>query len=158
MFLRLGGFKQRGRMSLLLLFVLLGLQNNLKAQSGVNDEAFLDACAEKIDDYNFLKAYKIGVKNLKKGKESDKKEYSYVLSKDTEYLLTVCTKNGGSSDIRLVLNIYDRNRKLIKSSYQSRRHQDVVKFTCGATGVYYFEYYFIGEGDGLGVSILAAIL
>lgn len=127
-----------------------------QAQNICEQDAFLDECASRLEDFNFLKAYRLNVSNLKKGKDSKKASYSYVFSKNSTYIITVCSGSEEQNGTQMVANLYDRNKKLIASSYdrRKRKHYPAIAFKCTATGVYYLEYTFIGEGDGCGVSIL----
>ncbi len=122
-----------------------------------DDEAFLDNCAQRLDDFTFLKAYKLTEKEIKDGKKTKGVEYSYVFSKETMYKLTVCDNK--ESDSKMIVNLYDRNRKLIASNYdrKTKRSYPSIGYKCKATGVYYLTYNFKGADDswdGCGVSIL----
>ncbi len=124
---------------------------NYHAFGQCDDESFLDNCAAKLDGNTFLKAYKIKSSEAKDGKGI---EYSYVLSKGKSYKLTVCNDN--SSGGKMIVQLFNRSRKLIASSFdrKSKRFYPALGYTCTATGVYYLKFTFQGEGDGCGVSVL----
>jgi hypothetical protein len=111
-------------------------------------DEFLDNCASKLEDYTFIKAFNSAM--TKQGKE----EFSYVFSKGSSYLIIVCDQ--GIAGSRMVVNLYDRNRKLIASSYnpKTKTYYPDLLYPCAATGVYYLEATFDGAKGGCGVTIL----
>lgn len=134
------------------LFILVLFLACIKAGAQCDDEKFLDNCAALLDKFVFVKAFNIDQgKSTKTGGEI---EYSYVLSKGTSYLITICdqAENGN----RLILELYDRNKKLIVSSYnkKDKKYYPKIAYPCAATGVYYLKYRFEGNNENCGVSIL----
>lgn len=123
--------------------------NALMAQC--EDESFLDNCASSLKDNTFLKAYKVSSAQAPK---PNGKEFSYVFSKGTDYTLIVCQHNESGS--KMIANIYDRNKKLVASSYDKRTktHFPALAYTCKATGVYYIRFMFDEDKPGCGVSIM----
>ena len=117
--------------------------------SDCEDEEFLDNCASEITGYKFLKANRISIKGSKSGQTV---ELSNVFSKGSTYILTACT--GGAE--KMIVTLYDRNRKLIMSNYdtKSKKFFNKITYNCAATGVYYFKYEFEGGGAGCGVGII----
>ena len=115
-----------------------------------DSDDFLDNCAPSLDTYTYIKKFPVAVKR----KKSENTVFSYVFSKGSTYKLIVCDQD--SEGGKMIINFYDRNRKLIASSYdkRSRLHHDVLLFPCTATGVYYIEGSFDGSGGGCGVCIL----
>lgn len=115
-----------------------------------DSEVFLDNCAPSLDTYTYIKKFPVFIKR----KKSENIVFSYVFSKGSTYKLIVCDqgKKGG----KMIINFYDRNRKLIASTYnkKSRQHNEILLFPCTATGVYYIEGQFEGSGGGCGVCIL----
>ena len=81
--------------------------------SDCEDEEFLDNCASEITGYKFLKANRISIKGSKSGQTV---ELSNVFSKGSTYILTACT--GGAE--KMIVTLYDRNRKLIMSNYDTK--------------------------------------
>ena len=112
--------------------------------SQCDDEGFLDKCSGELKDFTFVKSFE----------SSGKQEFSYVFSKDHNYLLTVCDQVTGGG--RMVVSLYDRNHKLILTSYNkaTKKYYPSVGYKCTATGVYYIETSFDENAKGCGVSIL----
>lgn len=127
-------------MYLFLLAFFISFPVNTRAQC--DSEDFLDKCSSNLNDYKFVKSFEA----------SEKKEFSYVFSKDHEYILTVCDQMKGGN---MIVNLYDRNHKPIISSYvkSTKKHYPTIGYKCAATGVYYIEFVF-EKGEGCGVSIL----
>lgn len=134
-----------------ILFLLMLFLSCIKAGAQCDDEKFLDNCAALLDKFVFVKSFNI---EQVKSKAGEGIEYSYVLSKGTSYLITICdqAENGN----RLILELYDRNRKLIVSSYnkKDKKYYPKIAYPCAATGVYYLKYRFEGNKESCGVSIL----
>jgi hypothetical protein len=87
-------------------------------------------------------------------KKTDKVEYSYVFSKGSTYMIIACDQQKEGE--RMIVNLYDRNHKLIVSSYNKKTktfYPDII-YPCSATGVYYMEVTFEGSKGGCGVTIL----
>lgn len=122
---------------------------SFNANAQCDDEDFLDECAEILDDYTFAKSFDIELEG--KGK-TNKVEYSYVFSKDHTYILTVCDMEEAGN--KLIINLYDRNKKLITSSNKDGSFKEKIGYRCSATGVYYIEAYFENFNKGCGISIL----
>ncbi len=113
-----------------------------------DSDAFLDNCASGLDDFTFIKAFNTSMN--KNGTE----EYSYVFSKGSTYMILACDPDIDGK--RMIVNLYDRNRKLIVSSYNKKTktfYPDLV-YPCSATGVYYMEVTFEGSKGGCGVTVL----
>lgn len=132
----------------LLPFVFL---SSLISKAQCEDEKFLDNCAAMLDKFVFIKAFNI---DADKGKAGEGTEFSYVLSKGTTYMITICDKAENGN--RLILELYDRNKKLIASSFnkKDKKYYPKIGYPCAATGVYYLKYRFEGSKEGCGVSIL----
>jgi hypothetical protein len=112
-------------------------------------DEFLDKFAPALGDYTFIKAFKVEI-----DKSGEKNEFSYVFSKGSNYRIIICDQN--SEGNKMVVNFFDRNKKLIASNYlkSSKKFFPVLNYNCSATGVYYVESYFEGEKNGCGVNIL----
>jgi len=121
---------------------------SVKAQC--ESDAFLDNCVELIDNYTYVKVF-----NVTTDKKTTKVEYSSVFSKDHEYILAICSGTQKSNK-KLVVNLYDRNRQLISSSYYKPKNMHVPKvgYKCSATGVYYIEAFFEDNAENCGIIIL----
>ena len=117
-----------------------------------DEDDFMDECATRIDKFVFAKSFDI---NNDLSKKSDGKvEYSYVFSKGTSYSITVCDLNQNGN--RMIVDLYDRNRKFVASSYSKRtkKYYPKITYPCNATGVYYLKYRFEGGKPSCGVSII----
>ncbi|HSZ72131.1 MAG TPA: hypothetical protein VK750_05605 [Cytophagaceae bacterium] len=93
-----------------------------------------DACIQKISDgYTFLKTYKME----QIGAET---EYSYVFSRDTNYMIAVCSSSGPDATVKVTL--YDASRKEIASNLDKKSNKlySVIAYQCKATGIYYLKY------------------
>lgn len=93
-----------------------------------------DACIQKISDgYTFLKTYKME----QIGAET---EYSYVFSKDTNYMIAVCSSSGPDATVKVTM--YDASRKEIASNLDKKSNKlySVIAYQCKATGIYYLKY------------------
>lgn len=113
-----------------------------------DSDAFLDNCASRLETYTFIKAFNTTLK------KSEKTEYSYVFSKGSNYMVIVGDlKIAGE---RMIVTLYDRNHKLIASSYnaKTKTYYPDLLYPCSATGVYYMEVTFEGPKGGCGVCIL----
>lgn len=121
---------------------------SISANAQCDSDEFLDNCAELLGDFTFMKSF-----NVNTDKSAPKAKFKAVLSKDHTYIITVC---GGNSSKKMIINLYDRNQKLISSSYYKPKNLFVKKigFKCTATGVYYIEAYFEDDASGCGVTIL----
>lgn len=114
-----------------------------------DSDDFLDSCASSLGDFTFIKNFNVTVK-----KSGDKTEYSYVFSRDSEYKIVICDQN--ESGKRMIVNFYDRGKKLIASNYlkSSKKFFSTINYKCSATGMYYVEAFFEGEKSGCGLNII----
>lgn len=107
-----------------------------------------DECVSKLSDgYIFLKTYNMET-------VGNEVEYSYVFSKDTNYMLVTCNKEGSSNNI--VVTMYDSNKKMIATNYDpnSDKFYPALIYNCKSTGVYYLKYAF-KDNPGCCISVLA---
>lgn len=98
-----------------------------------------DACIQKFSDgYTFLKTYKM--EHI--GAET---EYSYVFSKETNYMIAVCSSSGPDATVKVVL--YDATRKEVASNFDKKTNKlySVIAFHCKSTGIYYLKYTPVGQ-------------
>jgi hypothetical protein len=114
-----------------------------------DDEDFMDDCAELLGEYMFVKSF-----NVEHSKQDQESEFSYVFSKGTSYVITICDQNTGTD--KMVVELYDRNRKLVASNYLKTKKTFYPKigYPCQATGVYYMKYKFKSGEPSCGVSII----
>lgn len=107
-----------------------------------------DECVAKINSgYTFLKTYQMS-------KVGDQLEYSYVLSKDTNYMLVMC--NGGGSQNNIIVTLYDSKRKEIATNQDktSGKIFPAIAYQCKSTGIYYLRFSFVDKPECC-VSVLA---
>jgi hypothetical protein len=107
-----------------------------------------DECVSKISNgYIFLKSYKME-------QVGNDTEYSYVFSKDTNYMLVTCNKEGSSNNV--VVTLMDASKKVIATNYDpgANKFYPALAYNCKATGIYYLKYSF-KENPGCCVSVLA---
>ncbi len=112
-----------------------------------NAQCKTDECVAKINsDYTFLKTYQMS-------KVGDQLEYSYVLSKDTNYMLVMC--NGGGTQ-SIIVTLYDSKRKEIATNQDkgSNKIYGAIAYQCKATGIYYLRFSFVDKPECC-VSVLA---
>jgi len=136
-------------LQLIFLGIILFLAFSFNITSGCDPEALLKNCASDLDDFVFIKSFPVEIK-----KSAEKTEYSYVLSRAITYRIVVCTQN--ENDKKMVVNLFDRNKKLIASNYlkSSKKFFTTINYECSATGVYYVEAFFEGDKKGCGLNIL----
>ncbi len=117
----------------IVIFTTLFLVNS--AFSQCNNEEFVTASVSSLaPGYSLLKSYKInGEKDL------EKVEFSYVLTKGTNYMLNLKDKNPTPST---VVTLYDSQRNKIACNKISGAIAPAIAFACGATGIYYITYTF----------------
>lgn len=129
----------------------LGLAS-ISAYAQCDDEDFLDDCAGQLGDYRFVKSYNSDFSN--NNKDENIIEFSYVFSKGTNYVITICGQS--QSGDQMIVDLYDRNRKKITSSYnrKTKKHYSKIGYTCSATGVYYLKTKSTGQKGGCGVCII----
>ena len=129
---------------LLTSFVLVLIPNLTMSQC--MDEKLKTTCSSLLDSFIFVKSFKVN---------SGSTEYSYVFSKGTMYMITVCDEAEEKGN-KMVVELYDRAHKLVASSFDKKtgKHFAKIGYPCSATGVYYMKYSFKGGKTGCGVSVL----
>ncbi|MCK4920055.1 MAG: hypothetical protein KAS71_03355 [Bacteroidales bacterium] len=136
-------------MKILKIILFLMLLTTPKISFGqCSSDEFLDNCAAKLETFTFIKAFNTEMK------KTQKVEYSYIFSKGSSYMIVACDQDIPGA--KMIINLYDRNKKLIVSSYnkKSKKHYPDLLYPCSATGVYYLEVTFEGSKGGCGVSLL----
>lgn len=104
-----------------------------------NEELVSASVTSLLPGYCLLKSYKInGEKDL------EKVEFSYVLTKGTQYMLNL---KDGSQAPSTVMTLYDAKRNKIASNKVSGAVAPAIAFSCGATGIYYITYTFESSSD-----------
>lgn len=114
-----------------------------------NTDELCNACISKLaSGYSFLKTYKIS------GEEDlAKVEYSYVFTKGTQYMLTLCEQTASANTI--IMTVLDSKRNKVATNKINGAVVAAIAFPCNATGIYYIQYTFEGTtsrcgGSGLG--------
>ncbi len=132
-----------------LMLTILFTSTSFKSAPDCGSDEFLDKFAPALGDYTFIKAFNVDLK-----KTDEKNEFSYVFSKGSNYKIVIGDQNVQGN--RMVVNFYDRNKKLIASNYlkSSKKFFPTLSYACSATGVYYVESYFEDGKKGCGVNIL----
>jgi len=118
----------------LTLFIMLAHSRVASAQC--NTEELCNACIPKLSGgFNFLKSYKVnGEGNI------PKVEYSYVFTKGTQYMVTLCEQKANANSI--VITIYDSERNKVASNKIKGDVLPAIAYPCNATGIYYLQYTF----------------
>ncbi|HAS45413.1 MAG TPA: hypothetical protein DCS93_33320 [Microscillaceae bacterium] len=84
--------------------------------------------------FTFLKGYPVDGKSGKKKRV----EYSYILSRNSKYLITLATRNNKSEGLKITL--LNARKKAIASSYVDGKYYDGIQYTCQKTGLYYIRF------------------
>jgi hypothetical protein len=138
------------KMISMMLFTALGILT-ISSTSGpeCGSDEYLDRFAPALGDYTFIKVF-----NVQIDKMDAKSEFSYVFSKGSNYRIVIGDLNEQGN--KMVVNFYDRNRKLVASNYvkSTRKFYPSINYTCSATGVYYVEASFENGKTGCGINIL----
>ena len=111
-----------------------------KGFSQCNSEELATASVASLTPgYNFLKSYKVsGEQDL------EKMEFSYVLTKGTQYILNIKESNRTPAT---VVTLYDAKRNKIATNKLPGGIAQAIAFSCGATGIYYITYTFEGTAE-----------
>jgi len=132
------------------IFFILFIVLSIKTSAQCSPESYSMNCIEKLDErYIYLKSYIIDGLNGAKNSV----EYSVVLSRNTNYLLNICTASNDADGI--ILSIYDSKRKLITSNLLNSILDPIVEFNCELTGIYYLTFTFQNSKKYCGGCILA---
>ena len=113
-----------------------------------NAQCKADECISKLGvGYTFLKTYQLE-------KIGDEMEHSYVFSKETNYMLVLCNKDGAAKNVEV--SLFDSSRKLIASNYDKKndKYYPAIAYNCKATGMYYLRFHFNSKSECC-VSVLA---
>ncbi len=133
--------------SKIVIFIFLGSMS-LFADAQCNPDALASKCNATLGTYTFLKSYKLDpVKAV-----NNAIEYSYVFSKDTEYILMLC--EAGQNDV--VVTLYDQKRKELASNFDKKNNKVLpgMGYKCSATGVYYMTFAIKDAATDCGISVL----
>lgn len=115
--------------------IVLSLGFAIQAIAQCAPEKFTEQCSALLDNYIYIKAFNID------HKENDEStEHSYLFCKNTSYLIAVFDEN--SSEDKVVVELYDKNKKIVSSNYNEKTNKFYSKIglNCTSTGVYYMKY------------------
>jgi hypothetical protein len=118
-----------------LFIVLLGFIAFITSEA-LHAQCKAEDCVAKLSDgFTFLKTYKVET-------TKPENEFSYVFSKDTNYMLMICNKDGSSKNV--IVNVYDSNKKEIATNYDKKNNKFYPAFVynCKSTGIYYMKFTF----------------
>lgn len=100
-----------------------------------NTEQLCNDCIPKLSSgFNFLKTYKV------QG-GAEKVEYSYVFTKGTQYMITVCEPSVNTNST-IVVTLFDAQRNKVASNKVNGSLIPAMAYPCNATGIYYLQYTF----------------
>jgi hypothetical protein len=121
-----------------------------KIPADCDPEVLRSRLSVELRGFGFIKSFEIETKG-----SDDKKEFSYVLSKDETYRLAVADEN--EKGHKLVVTLLDRNKKVIATNYNRQRKEvsTFVEYVCEATGVYYIQASFQQNESACGLVVLA---
>lgn len=98
--------------------------------------------------YTFVKSYKVDGKNgVRKNIE-----YTCVFSKDTNYMLRVEGKDGGSKGI--IATLLDNQRQELASNNMNGKSYPGWSYRCRSTGIYYILFTFKESESYCGAAVL----
>ena len=139
--------------TLFAIFLIGSNSNKLFAQSG---QELVDICGMVTGDATYLKDFQVKLDAAKPGEEPPTARYSFVLSKNTEYLFSICNSQDYSG--QAIFQLYDNNR-LLATNYVVATGQSypTVKFKCTTTGVYHILISFKEGEQGLAVALLSFV-
>jgi hypothetical protein len=127
-------------------FILALYQVN--AQCDFNSQS--QRCIQNLHDgFIYIKSFEVDGLNG----EKEKIEYSYVMTRDTQYYLNICTPEADLDGI--IVTIYDSQRNAVSSNYTDGKFYEALIFQCSATGIYYITFTFNGSKNFCGSSVLA---
>jgi hypothetical protein len=120
-----------------------------ETQAQCNAELYNNMALKMLQPgYTFVKNYRIDGK----GGERKKIEYTCVFSKDTNYMIRVAGKDGGSKGI--VATLFDSKRQQMATSYLSSRFYEGWIYKCTSTGIYYITFSFQDSQSYCGAAVL----
>ncbi|HKL07233.1 MAG TPA: hypothetical protein VJ896_00565 [Bacteroidales bacterium] len=126
----------------------------VKAQSG---QELVDICSMIAgDEVTYLKDFPIKLDAAKPGEEPPTARFSVVLSKNTQYRLTICNSKDYSG--QAIMQLFDNNR-LLGTNFvvATGKTYPSFDFKCTSTGVYHIFVTFKEGEQGLAVSMLSFV-
>ncbi|MDP4266532.1 MAG: hypothetical protein Q8880_03775 [Bacteroidota bacterium] len=134
--------------SFIIILILTLITSNLYSQCDTFE--FLDDCTGQIKPFTFIKSFDVNFAT-KKG-SSKKMEFSYPLNSGHTYIFATC----GGNEAKMILNLFDRNHKLIATNYiaSSKKYYETLVYECNSTSEYFFEVSFENDQKTCGVVVL----
>ena len=136
------------RTSLLTVFV--SLIFSFSAYCQCDTDELPDDCATNLGTFNYIRSFTANAAQRKKSS----REFTYVFSKGSTYLMVACTEKLNNG--KMIITLYDRNHDQIATTSNEENGKDypALKFECNTTGVYHFRISFAGTNKGCGICIL----
>jgi hypothetical protein len=124
----------------LILALFLSFLNPVKEsplQAECDAKTYKDRCIKGLPEgYTFLKSYTIdGKAGIRK-----KVEYSYIFSKNTNYLVMLANRDAQTKGVTVTL--FDSNRRQLATSFAKGKYYPAMAYKCNATGIYYLTFNF----------------
>ena len=117
-----------------------------------DEDGFVDACAGNLGEgYSYLRTFEA---EEIKGSTNYPYTGAFLFRKGVNYVFTMC--EGVTDSSKIVVNVYNRTRKLVVSSYheETDRYFDKMIFKCNATGIFFVQTLMpLGE-DNCGITML----
>ncbi len=133
----------------LLIFLFAAQSFVLKTQAQCTVEGQIAVCTANAHvPMHFLKSYRVEPSRADQGYI----EYSYVLTKNTTYALSLCTPAAGADGI--VITLFDSQRNIVATNKTPQGLFPSINFNCMATGIFYMRYTFENSVHRSGLSVL----
>jgi hypothetical protein len=151
----LNNFTTMKQLSILILSILsYSFSYNSNAQCKEDD--LMETCDIPEYDFTFLKTYSVLADGIKASKKAQENEYQYILSKDTEYMITSCDPGNP----KMIVTLYDPFKRMVLTNYDKKNNKFYtnVGYKCMTTGIYYLRFTFPDDasgGAGCGLGILS---
>ena len=124
--------------------------NPVSAQCDVDD--FVDGCAARLgEEYSYLRTFE--AEELE-GSTDYPYTGAFLFRKGINYVFAMCEGQGES--FQMVIKLYNRNRKLVVSTYDedTEHYYDKMIFKCSATAIFFVQTLMpLAEGD-CGIAML----
>ena len=136
--------------SLLVMSVFVLSVSPVSAQCDVDD--FVDACASNLgDDYLYLRTFEA---EEVEGSTNYPYTGAFLFRKGINYVFAICP--GDTETDKLVVNLYNRNRKLVASNWnwETDQHYDKMIFKCSATGIFFVQTLMSLTDENCGITML----
>jgi hypothetical protein len=117
-----------------------------------NDQ-LLAVASERLENYNYVKDFKI---KMKKGKKGDVPFQRSTMILNAGFKYKIFTASAKEFDGKLVADFFSQEGMLASTySASNKKHYESIEFECRKTGVYYLTLYFEEGKEGCGVCVLS---